>query len=129
MKLFQLTTPILFLLFQVTIYAQALSPSVISTSGGFHENAPGSLSFTFGELAAVETLTSTTGILTQGFQQYWDIGTYVIEDPALPISFGIYPNISDGNFHMVTESAVSENVYVRIFDFNGQRNIPHFLFS
>jgi hypothetical protein len=120
LKVLQTTLPILLHVFPVTSNAQALSPGVISTSGGFHENASGMLSFTVGEMATVETLTSVAGILTQGFQQYWNLGTYVIGDPALPISFGIYPDVSDGHFNLVTESEMNAYVHVQILDVAGK---------
>lgn len=48
--------------------AQSLSPTVISSSGGYFTGAGGSLSWTLGEIAT-ETLINGGYILTQGFQQ------------------------------------------------------------
>jgi hypothetical protein len=104
----------------VKITAQQITPSVISSSGGFNNNTSGMLSFTVGEMVAVETYTSPSVILTQGFQQYWDFGTYVLEDPDHPFSFGTYPNLSDGLFNLVTTSEVGEYVEVQIVDLTGK---------
>jgi len=100
--------------------AQQLCPVVISTSGGFYSNASGMLSFTTGELSAVETFTTPSLILTQGFQQYWDLGTYVIEEPNRPISFHIHPNLSNGIFNLVVESERDQYVDMSILDLTGK---------
>ncbi|MGB4850615.1 MAG: T9SS type A sorting domain-containing protein [Saprospiraceae bacterium] len=96
--------------------AQSISPQVIASSGGFYNNAYGMLSFTTGEMSAVETYTSPSAILTQGFQQTWDIGTYITEHPMQDFSFGIYPNPSDGYFNLVTKADVNEYINVKILD-------------
>jgi len=100
--------------------AQSLSPQVIASSGGLYTNPSGMLSFTTGEMTAVETYTSPTIILTQGFQQTWDFGTYITEHPNQHFSFGIYPNPSGGNFKLVTEAEVNEHVTVKILDVLGK---------
>jgi hypothetical protein len=59
---------IIFICCLSTTWAQSLSPTVIASSGGYHEGANASLSWTLGELAT-ETLDNGSNILTQGFQQ------------------------------------------------------------
>ncbi|MBP6730474.1 MAG: T9SS type A sorting domain-containing protein [Chitinophagales bacterium] len=54
------------------IPAQAVSPQVIATSGGFAAGANLSVSYTVGE-SAVTTASGGSNILTQGFQQPSDI--------------------------------------------------------
>lgn len=120
MKKFQLLLLLVALLLPGISTAQQLSPSVISPSGGFYTNASGMLSFTTGELTAVETYSSPTLILTQGFQQPSDIGTYVIDHPGITFSFGIYPNPSDGNINLITESREQAKVTVRVLDLLGK---------
>ena len=109
--------------------AQQLSPSVVSSSGGFYSNGSGMLSFTTGEMSAVETFTSLANILTQGFQQPSDIGTYVIDHPGITFSFGVYPNPSDGNINLVTESRDQVDLIVRVANLLGrtlmQEDIHH----
>jgi hypothetical protein len=100
--------------------AQQLTPFVVSPSGGFYSNDSGMLSFTVGEMAAVTTLATSTAILTQGFQQYWDLGTPTIEHPHIAFSSEIHPNPSDGNFTLVTETTETANVDVRIMDLLGR---------
>ena len=87
-----------------SLFSQQLSPFVISSSGGFYSGDEALLSFTTGELAAVETFSDNNSFLTQGFQQPWDLGTYITQHPFTDFSFGIYPNPSDGQFYLLTDS-------------------------
>lgn len=85
---------ILILLFIPTgLFAQQIERSVVATAGGFsYSTAAGaSISWTLGEVA-VGTLTASSIILTQGFQQGGIEGTDV--STILPSVFGVslYPN-------------------------------------
>ena len=104
----------------VSISGQQLTPFVVSSSGGFYSNSAGMLSFTSCELTAVETYVSPSAILTQGFQQTWDVGTYIAEQPLQNFSFVIYPNPSDGYFNLITETEVNEYIEVKILDVLGR---------
>ncbi|HLF64072.1 MAG TPA: T9SS type A sorting domain-containing protein [Saprospiraceae bacterium] len=116
------TTLLFCLLFSAGMsLAQQLVPFVVSSSGGFYNNTSGMLSFTTGEMAAIETYTSASNILTQGFQQPWDFGTYVIEHPGSDFSFSIYPNPSQGNLTLLTESEENTDLKVRISDLLGRQ--------
>ena len=100
---------------------QQLSPFVVSTSGGFYSNAEGMLSFTTGEMSAIETYSNQYNILTQGFQQAWDFSTSV-KDPVIPgFSFSIYPNPSAGNFELITKSDNNASVSIEVYDVIGRR--------
>jgi hypothetical protein len=101
-------------------YAQQLSPSVIASSGDLYSGNAGTLSFTTGEIAAITTLSGSAGILTQGFQQPWDLGTYITEHPDQHFSFGLYPNPSDGRFYILTEAEPSLQLDIWITDLLGQ---------
>ena len=56
------------LLFGGLCWGQSLSPTVISSGGGYQQGARASLSYTIGEVAT-QTYRGERGILTQGFQQ------------------------------------------------------------
>jgi len=118
-KLSMVFLPILILWTTIT-HSQSLSPFVVSSSGGFYSGASGTLSFTTGEMASIETFTSAGNILTQGFQQAWDFNTYTAEHSDRNFSFGIYPNPSDGNFNLVIETKGDEHIAVRILDVLGR---------
>lgn len=72
------------------IKAQSISPDVIATAGEFYSNASGSISWTLGEPMG-ETYSSSNNVLTQGFQQPWDFGTYV-PDGQTPVNADVFPN-------------------------------------
>ena len=67
-----------------------LSPSVIASGGGYHETDHMSISWTLGEVA-VTTLAGDGIMLTQGFQQPFDIGVGYRPDQA-NWQIGVYPN-------------------------------------
>lgn len=79
------------------LLAQSLSPTVISTAGHFSSAGGYSLSGTIGELAITTLDPGGSYILTQGFQQPFDIGvTPGFEDLGLDWSVNAYPNpVSD----------------------------------
>ena len=110
----------LLLVLSAGLHAQQIAPSVVSTSGGFYSNSSGMLSFTTGELAAVATYTTPGSILTQGFQQAWDFSTAVNDYPNSTFGFGVYPNPSDGNFYLVTETEDPARVTMRVIDLLGK---------
>ena len=85
-----------------TLSAQTVSPSVISTAGGLAANASGSLSYTIGEMAMIETFTGPANFLTQGFQQPWDLIT-AVHDDLVPIGLRVYPNPTDHYFYVRTD--------------------------
>ena len=68
----------------------SLAPSVIASGGGYGENGNMSISWTLGELA-VSTLTGENIILTQGFQQPFDIGVGIQKD-EVNWDISVYPN-------------------------------------
>jgi len=99
-----------------SLSSQQLTPFVISSSGGFYSNSEGMLSFTTGEMAAVETYLHPLVILTQGFQQPWDLGTSITEHPLPNFSFGIYPNPTNGHFNLITKS--DDNAFIEVSIYN-----------
>lgn len=79
------------LLLSVAMSAQiTLAPSVISSGGGYAEGDNISISWTLGELA-VTTLTGGNMILTQGFQQPFDVGVGIRKD-KVNWDISVYPN-------------------------------------
>lgn len=79
------------LCFFASIYGQIqLTPSVISSGGGIGVNDNLSISWTLGEVA-VTTLTGDQMILTQGFQQSFDMDVGIAMD-EVNWNISIYPN-------------------------------------
>ncbi len=74
------------------VQAQSLTPTVIASAGGYASGGNVSLSWTLGELA-VTTLSSGNFMLTQGFQQPWELDiSNAIDDPSYDWAILSYPN-------------------------------------
>ena len=102
--------------------AQMLTPTVISTTGGFSSNANGSLSYTVGEMTMVETFSANGNILTQGFQQPTDKVTGILDFVHDAFgSFVVYPNPAVDNFWFGLQLPESGKVTVGLFDVLGQK--------
>lgn len=101
--------------------AQQLTPTVVSSSGGFYANQYGMLSVTTGELTAVETYINLYFILTQGFQQPWDVTTRVEDNQLEDFFFSVYPNPSSGNFHLRLTSQKKGYCHVQVIDPTGKQ--------
>lgn len=67
-----------------------LAPSVVSSGGGYFEGNDISISWTLGELA-VSTISGGDLVLTQGFQQPFDIDVG-IDDKQVNWGVSVYPN-------------------------------------
>ncbi len=112
MYLVQFITLSLFLLCLQPAKAQ----SVLTSDGGFNSGTQGSLSWTLGEPVS-ETVNSSTGILTQGFQQNYEelMNLAEVNSDAL---IGIYPNPCSSTLHLqFNKSAL---VDVKIYDQQGR---------
>lgn len=99
--------------------AQSLSPTVVSPSGAFYQNGTGMLSTTVGEMSMVQTFSSGSVILTQGFQQAFDFGVGIHESPAT-YAFSLYPNPTTGNVVLQIPEGISGDVDLLLFDAVGQ---------
>ena len=97
----------------------------ISATGGNATGSGGSVSYTVGQVAC-QTLSGTTGTVTQGVQQPFEI--YVVSGakgeqetvPESPVAeSSVYPNPTSGNIRLVVESSGYENMRFRLYDING----------
>jgi hypothetical protein len=104
---------------QITL-AQSISPSVISTAGGLASNGGGSLSYTVGEMAMIETFSAKAHFLTQGFQQPWDFIT-TVDDPSSSIGIGVYPNPASGFFYVQLQSNLFTKAQLSMTDVLGSQ--------
>lgn len=96
-------------------FAQTTSPSVISTAGGLASNEGGSLSYTIGEMAMIETFSTTAHVLTQGFQQPWDFIT-AVDDPLSWLGIAVYPNPASGFFYVRLQSTLLTEAKLTVTD-------------
>jgi len=87
----KLIYPLLIILFLNNLNAQSLKPEVISTAGDFFVGANAMLSWTIGE-TMITTLEGTNAILTQGFQQPFEMVVSNISDHHPPLQIKVFPN-------------------------------------
>ncbi len=108
------------LLTAVTANAQILSPTVLSTSGAFYSSANNSLSVTIGEMTMVEPFTTSSVILTQGFQQPQDENVGIISVSEPDWSIDAYPNPTAGNVTVQVKADNTSDINLSLFDVTGQ---------
>jgi len=102
--------------------AQMLTPTVISSTGGFSSNANGSLSYTVGEMTMVQTFSANGNILTQGFQQPNDNVTGLIDLTQDAFgSFVVYPNPAVDNMWFGFQLPEAGKVQITLYDAIGQK--------
>ena len=109
-------------LLSLGLNAQMLTPTVISSTGGFATNGGTSLSYTVGEMTMVQTFTANGNILTQGFQQPTDKVTGLLDLTQDAFgSFVIYPNPAVDNFWFGLRLPEAGKVTIAMFDVLGQK--------
>jgi hypothetical protein len=104
----------------LTAISQTLSPTVISSSGGFFTSVNAMLSSTVAEMTMVQTFTSSGNILTQGFQQPEDFTVGIIETPVVSGDILIYPNPTNGSFALSFTNNDNSDTRIRIYNLAGQ---------
>jgi hypothetical protein len=102
------------------LQSQSLSPTVISSSGGFYSNSSGMLSFTVAEMTMVQTFTTGSNILTQGFQQPEDLTVGIPENTVISGTTLVYPNPTNGLFTISYYSNTSASNSINIYNLVGQ---------
>ncbi|MEO8085353.1 MAG: T9SS type A sorting domain-containing protein [Bacteroidota bacterium] len=107
-------------IFSGTVEAQSLSPTVISSGGGFSANGSAMLSSTVGEMAMVETFNNTSVILTQGFQQPEDFNVSIKSVDHSVAGISVFPNPSSGLIKLVFETSEELDLSIVIYDLNGK---------
>ena len=102
--------------------AQMLTPTVISSTGGYSSNANNSLSYTVGEMTMVQTFSANGNILTQGFQQPNDNVTGLIDLTQDEFgSFVVYPNPAVDNLWFGFQLPEAGKVQITLYDVLGQK--------
>jgi len=104
-----------------TLFAQSLTPFVVSSSGGYFSSAAGSLSSTVAEMTMVQTFSSMGNYLTQGFQQPGEWYASVKEEQQTDGNISIYPNPSDGKFYITMNSKEKGLAQIQLYDILGQK--------
>ena len=104
----------------ITAAAQSLSPTVLSSSGGFESSGGTSLSWTTGELM-IQTFSEGSAMLTQGFHQgNITVSTAVDEMIESAMDVQIYPNPVSDILNVEFQNMVNQTVQVRLVDLTGK---------
>ena len=97
-----------------------LTPTVISSAGGYTETGDISLAWTLGELA-VSTLSTTDMILTQGFQQPFLLDINAIDDPEFSWSVNAYPNPVSEILNLRFNIDKTMDLQLELYDITGKK--------
>jgi hypothetical protein len=95
-----------------------LSPSVVASGGGYAEGDNISISWTLGEVA-VTTLTGSNLILTQGFQQPFDIDVG-IEKNEVHWGISVYPNPVGDELRIRFDIETQGDFFIEVQDVTGR---------
>jgi hypothetical protein len=115
-----LTLLIMTALFPLLSNSQTLSPTVVSSSGGYFSNGSGSLSFTVAEMTMVQTFTAGSSILTQGFQQPEQNIVSIPETQLAEGDIVTYPNPTSGAFSLQYLATENSEKVITVLNSMGQ---------
>ncbi len=103
-----------------TTAAQSLSPTVLSSSGGFESSGGTSLSWTTGEVM-IQSFSDGSAMLTQGFHQgNITVSTAVDEMSESAMDVQIYPNPVNDILNVKFKNMVDQTIQVRLVDLTGK---------
>lgn len=110
---------VLICLFNGYTFSQSVSPYVIASAGEHSETPDITVSWNLGEIA-VETLTSSSIILTQGFQQgYYEITS--IEGPTISnLDLKVYPNPATDYINISLKSDEIKSALIEMYNIDGK---------
>ncbi|MFO7827562.1 MAG: T9SS type A sorting domain-containing protein [Bacteroidales bacterium] len=100
-------------------FGQEVSSYVIAAAGENSETSELSVSWTLGEIA-VETLESSTIIMTQGFQQgYYEITS--VDDPLIKdLDLKVYPNPATEYIYVELKSDEIKSALIELYNIEGK---------
>ncbi len=101
----------------VLIMFQTKAQEVISSGGDYNENATISISWTLGE-PVIETVSNTSNVLTQGFQQTKLTVSEIFEINSKNISISLFPNPTQDFVNLEVDNY--NNLTFQLFSFNGK---------
>jgi hypothetical protein len=108
-----------FMIASIISKAQTITPEVKATGGTSYQNSTAQISFTIGE-PITTTLSSSNGIMTQGYQQTKISVTSTGIEPILASNqFSYYPQPSSNTLIVQSQNNV-EGYKISLFDINAQ---------
>jgi hypothetical protein len=107
------------LVFLLLIFESMNAQQVISSTGGTGQNANGTLTYTLGELV-IDTRTSGSTTITQGFQQSRLTVTSVKELQDLGFTIAAFPNPTSNFITIKVEKGKPEKITYSLIDVSGK---------
>lgn len=112
--------PILIALFLASFSFTATAQQSVTVSGNNATGTGGSSSYSVGQVVYT-TNSGTTGKLTQGVQQPYEITTLGIDEhPEMSLQFSVYPNPTSDILTLSIVNFNSSNLTYLLFDVNGK---------
>ncbi len=99
---------------------QSLTPTVIASAGDYFDNGTVSISFTVGEVA-VTTLEAGDVVLTQGFQQPFELDVTAVKDQEISWSVKTYPNPVKAQLHVKFTLEKPDDFNIVVMDLTGKK--------
>ncbi|NTW32608.1 MAG: T9SS type A sorting domain-containing protein [Bacteroidetes bacterium] len=103
-----------------SIFSQTLSPTVVASSGGYFVSGSSTLSFTVAEMTMIQTFSSHSNILTQGFQQPYDLAVSITEPQYNSEGISVYPNPTTGYFTLSYSNNDNSTSNIKLYNLVGQ---------
>jgi len=99
---------------------QSITPEIQSTSGAYYTGTNAQLSWTMGE-PIIETVSSTSSIITQGFQQpeYDIVG--IDENPETSWQVTVFPNPTSNNMQIQIQNPANAEFNICLTDLTGRQ--------
>jgi hypothetical protein len=103
--------------YETTLQAQ----NTIPATGGNATGAGGTVSYTIGQIVYT-TISGTTGIITQGVQQPFEISvvTGIEEAKDIILEISVYPNPATGYVKLKVGNYDSDNLSYRLYNIDGK---------
>jgi hypothetical protein len=102
--------------------AQMIQPNTLAVGGSYFSTANFSVSYTVGEMTAVETFFSPQLIVTQGFQQPDETFTGMAEVSGEQLDAIVFPNpVSESRIFLSFQAHLPFVAAVNIHDISGRR--------
>jgi hypothetical protein len=103
----------------LTLHTPARGQEVITSAGDFHSAGGYSVSWTIGE-PVIETFTSGSTVLTQGFQQPILISVSIYENPELNFEINVFPNPTSDFLNVIIPGENYDEMQYFLFDAAGK---------
>jgi hypothetical protein len=91
----------------------------INSSGGIVSNNSGSVSYSVGQVA-YQSVTNTSGSVSQGVQQAYEIVTLSLEENKFNFSLSAFPNPATDNLNLRVGNLNQEKLTYKLIDLEGK---------